>query len=92
MAGSTGLEPATSGVTGRPFSNEINGTLDKIRTITCDKSAKSLRSNQTNTSHQFLARKGRKSHRPATRNSVGAARLVGNLAMSPLARRTPEDQ
>jgi hypothetical protein len=53
MAGATGLEPATSGVTGRPFSNEINGALDKIRTITCDKSAKSLRPNQTNTSHQF---------------------------------------
>ena len=47
MAGATGLEPAASGVTGRPFSNEINGPLDKIRTITCDKRAKSLRSKQT---------------------------------------------
>jgi hypothetical protein len=47
----------SAGVTGRPFSNEINGTLDKIHTITGDKSAKSLRYNQTNTSHQCLARK-----------------------------------
>jgi hypothetical protein len=53
MAGATGLEPATSGVTGRPFSNEINGALDKIRTITCDKR-----------SNQCLARERRKSHSP----------------------------
>jgi hypothetical protein len=49
-----------AGVTGRPFSNEINGTLDRIRTITCDKRAKSLRSNQTNTSHQCWRGKGEK--------------------------------
>jgi len=55
---------AAPGVTGRPFSNEINGTLDKIRTITCDKSAKSLRSDQTSTSHQCLAWERRKSHSP----------------------------
>jgi hypothetical protein len=34
--------------------------LDKIRTITHDKSAKSLRSNQTDTSHQCWARERRK--------------------------------
>src|SRR5215472_10404377 len=49
-----------AGVTGRPFSNEINGILDKIPTITCDKSAKSLRSKQTNTGHQCLAWERRK--------------------------------
>jgi hypothetical protein len=54
----------SAGVTGRPFSNEINGTLDKIPTITCDKSAKSLRSDQTNTSHQCLARERRESYSP----------------------------
>jgi hypothetical protein len=74
MAGATGLEPATSGVTGRPFSNEINGTLDKIRTITCEKSAKSLRSNQTNTSHQCLARERRKSHSPRPEIATPVAR------------------
>jgi hypothetical protein len=50
----------SAGVTGRKFCNEINGPLDKIRTITCDKRAKSLSSNQTNTSHQCLARERRK--------------------------------
>jgi hypothetical protein len=60
MAGATGLEPAASGVTGRPFSNEINGTLDKIRTITCDKSAKNLRSNQTTRAINVWRAKGEK--------------------------------
>jgi hypothetical protein len=64
-------------VTGRPFSNEINGTLDKIGTITCDKSAKSLRSNQTNTSHQCLARERRKSQspRPGIAHQISPFRL-----------------
>jgi hypothetical protein len=38
LAGATGLEPATSGATGRQFSNEVSGTLDKIPTRTCYKS------------------------------------------------------
>jgi hypothetical protein len=54
----------SAGVIGRPFGNEINGTLDKIRAITCDKSAKSLRSNQTNTSDQCLERERQKSPSP----------------------------
>ena len=44
LAGATGLEPAASGVTGRQFVNNFNGTLDKSCTITCAKSAQSLRS------------------------------------------------
>jgi putative transposase len=86
MAGATGLEPATSGVTGRPFSNEINGTLDNLRTIKCDNSAKSLGSNQTNTSPSMFGTGKAKKPQPATGNSTPDQPVpVGTSAWAPSA-------